>query len=86
MMCKKTWRGKNICMTLPITHRNNEDNKGVIGTFTDETASLVISEFVGLRSKMYSYVCPAPKSNPEHKVAKGVQKYSIANNLIFENY
>lgn len=22
MMCTKTWRGKHICMTLPITHRN----------------------------------------------------------------
>lgn len=64
----------------------NEDNKWVIGTYKDETVSLAMSVFVDLRSKMYSYVCPTAKSNPEHKVAKGVQKSTIANNLIFENY
>ena len=31
-------------------------NKKVIGKFKDEAASIPITEFVGLRSKMYSYI------------------------------
>lgn len=48
-------------------------NKGKIGTFKDETQGLPIHEFVGLRSKMYCYTCPAT-SKKEHPIAKGVKK------------
>jgi hypothetical protein len=41
----------------PTTHPLfSEQNKGVLGTFKDETKSLPIAEFVGLRSKLYAYV------------------------------
>ena len=33
----------------------NKTNKRVIGTFKDEAAGISITEFVGLRAKMYSY-------------------------------
>ena len=34
----------------------NKTNKKVIGKFKDEAAGIPITEFVGLRSKMYSYI------------------------------
>ena len=34
----------------------NKTNKKVIGKFKDEAAGIPLTEFVGLRSKMYSYV------------------------------
>ena len=34
----------------------DKTNKKVIGKFKDEAAGIPITEFVGLRSKMYSYV------------------------------
>ena len=45
-------------------------NKKVIGKFKDETASVPIVEFVGLRSKMYSF----KTEEHECKKAKGVKK------------
>ena len=33
----------------------DKTNKKVIGKFKDEAASIPISEFIGVRSKMYSY-------------------------------
>ena len=54
------------------------DNKKVIGKFKDEAAGKVIKEFVGLKSKMYSYtISPEFGVEPqEHKKAKGVKKTS----------
>ena len=47
----------------------NETNKNVIGKMKDEFAGVMITEFVGLKSKMYSI-----KKNDckEHNTAKGV--------------
>ena len=46
-------------------------NKKVIGKIKDETAGVPIVEYVGLRSKMYSYI-----TNDERgcKTAKGIKK------------
>ena len=41
------------CLYLII--QISEENKKVIGKMKDETKGVSIKEFVGLRSKMYSY-------------------------------
>ena len=58
----------------------DETNKKVIGKMKDEAAGEQILEFVGLRSKMYSYIT----ENKESKTAKGI-KY-IKKELKHENY
>ena len=58
-------------------------NKKVIGKFKDEAAVMPIREFVGLRSKMYSYVKDNGKNE---KTAKGVRKYVIKKNITHDNY
>ena len=58
-------------------------NKKVIGKFKDEAAGMPITEFVGLRSKMYSYM----KDNDQGgKTAKGIKKNIIKKNIKHENY
>ena len=58
-------------------------NKKVIGKFKDEAAVMPIREFVGLRSKMYSYVKDNGKNE---KTAKDVRKYVIKKNITHDNY
>ena len=50
-----------------------DENKKVIGKFKDESAGQPIIEFVGLKSKMYSY----KTENKSNKTAKGVKKNII---------
>ncbi|XP_068685106.1 uncharacterized protein [Montipora foliosa] len=58
-------------------------NKKVIGKFKDEAAGIPITEFVGLRSKMYSYMKDNDKGG---KTAKGIKKNIIKNNITHKNY
>ena len=61
----------------------DKTNKKVIGKLKDEAAGIPITEFIGLRSKMYSYM----KNNDEGgKTAKGIKKNIIKNNITHENY
>ena len=46
-------------------------NKKIIGEFKDEACGIPITEFVGLKSKMYSYVKDNEKGR---KTAKGIKK------------
>ena len=58
-------------------------NKKVIGKFKDETKGVPIIEFIGLRSKMYSY---AKENGKGWMTAKGVKNYVIRNKLTHENF
>ena len=49
-------------------------NKKVIGKFKDEAAGVPVCEFIGLRSKMYSYMKDNDKGG---KTAKGIKKNII---------
>ena len=61
----------------------NAVNKKVIGKFKDESAGIPITEFVGLRSKMYSYV----KDNEQTaRTAKGIKKQIIIKDIKHEDY
>ena len=58
-------------------------NKKIIGKFKDEACGIPVTEFVGLKSTMYSYV----KDNEEGgKTAKGIKKNVIKNNIKHEDY
>lgn len=61
----------------------NPSNKKVIGKFKDEAAGMPITQFIGLRSKMYSYL---KDSNKLEKTAKVIRKYVIKKNITHENY
>ena len=58
-------------------------NKKVIGKMKDEAAGVPITEFVGLRRKMYSYVKDNRKNE---KTAKGIRKYVIKKNITHQDY
>ena len=61
----------------------NKINKKIIGKFKDEAAGVPVVEFIGLRSKMYSYL----KDNDVcGKTAKGIKKYIITKNIKHEDY
>ncbi len=63
----------------------DENNKRKIGYFKDEAKGQYISEFVGLRPKMYSYLIKNEKGNEEKHRAKGIQS-AVSKNLRHENY
>ena len=57
--------------------------KKIIGKFKDEACGIPITEFIGLKSKMYSYVKDNEKGG---RTAKGIKKNIIKNNIRHENY
>lgn len=60
----------------------NDKNKKVLGKFKDETATAVITNFVGIRSKVYTI-----KSDKKViKKAKGVSRIVVEKNIGFEDY
>ena len=61
----------------------DDTNKKVIGKFKDETDGVPIVEFVGLRSKMYSFEKRDGKSVNR---AKGVQKSVVSNGISHKDY
>ena len=56
----------------------NETNKNVIGKMKDEIGGVIIIEFVGLKSKMYSIIKIDGK---EHNTARGVSIATEFNNF-----
>ena len=61
----------------------SDENKKVIGKFKDEAAGKPILEFVGLKSKMYSYT---KVTGEEYKKAKGIRKNVIKKNIRHQDY
>ena len=61
----------------------NKSNKKVIGKFKDEASGIPITEFIGLRSKMYSYI---KDNNSGEKTAKGIKKNIIRKNIKHQDY
>ena len=57
-MFMKNFLGGTICLTLVIIQKIqsffDETNKKVIGKMKDEFDEVIVEEFVGLKSKMYS--------------------------------
>lgn len=72
-----------IVITQKTVNIVSSENKKVIGKFKDEAAGMLIREFTGLRSKMYSYVKDNDKNE---KTAKGIRKYVIKKEITHENY
>jgi hypothetical protein len=58
-------------------------NKKVIGKFKNESINQ-ITEFVGLRSKLYAY--SVDEETKDHKKCKGVKKYVVNQNLTLDLY
>ena len=61
----------------------DKTNKKIIGKFKDEACGIPITEFVGLRSKMYSYI---KDNNKGGKTAKGIKKNIINNTIKHTDY
>ena len=59
----------------------SDQNKKVIGKFKDELGGKVMTEFIGIRPKMYSYV-----GEDSGKRAKGVKKSVLKKTLTHEDY
>ena len=58
-------------------------NKKVIGKFKDEACGVPMVEFVGLKSKMYSYV---KDNGKDGRTAKGIKRNVIKNDIKHEDY
>ena len=58
-------------------------NKKTVGKFKDECAGNIITEFVGIRSKMYSL---RVEGIDNIKKAKGIKNYIVNNKIDFDDY
>ena len=59
------------------------ENKKVLGMMKDEAAGKIIKEFVGLRSKLYSFVMD---DGGEIKKCKGIKKQVVESSIRHEHY
>ena len=58
-------------------------NKNVPGLFIDELGEKIITEFVALRAKAYSYL---DDDSNEHKKSKGTKRCVTKQKLMFQNF
>ena len=61
----------------------DKTNKKIIGKFKDEASCIPITEFIGLRSKMCSYI---KDNNKQERTAKGIKKNVIKKDITHQNY
>ena len=69
---------KEDARPLPI-----RKNKKVIGLMKDELGGAIMTEFVALRPKLYSYI---KLDGMEEKKCKGIKKCVVKKTLTFEDY
>ncbi|UYV83819.1 hypothetical protein LAZ67_X000294 [Cordylochernes scorpioides] len=68
----------------PLSHPlYSQVNKKVIGKWKDELCGQIMTDFVGLKAKMYSY---RVLGGDEKNIGKGVKKHILKNELTFQNY
>ena len=65
---------------------HNTKNKKVLGKFKDECNGKLISEYVGLRPKMYSILISECEESETIKKAKGVKKYVVKKHIQHNDY
>uniref|UniRef100_A0A8D8VQD4 DNA-directed DNA polymerase n=1 Tax=Cacopsylla melanoneura TaxID=428564 RepID=A0A8D8VQD4_9HEMI len=83
-LCFGSIQGRLDLSSYPQDHRlYNVANKKVVGKFKDELDGKIITEFVGLSSKLYSFkTC----QRQEVKKAKGVNRVVINREMSFNDY
>jgi hypothetical protein len=59
-------------------------NKKVIGKFKDELNGKIMAEFIGTRSKLYSFT--EPNTEKEVKKAKGVKKLMVDKEICHNDF
>lgn len=64
----------------------NIENDKKIGKFKFETGFNQIKEFVGLRAKMYSFIVNKNSCDKDKKIAKGIKKQCVNQDITFEHY
>ena len=79
-MLKKIFDTSNYAVDRPLP---TGKNKKVIGLMKDELGGRVITEFIALRAKTYSYLTDDCK---EDKKAKGTKKCAIKRMIKFNDY
>ena len=67
-------------------HPNFDDSNKVPGKLKDEMGGVPIKAFVGLRSKMYSFLLADGRVHMENKITKGMPKSVLENHLTFIQY
>ena len=60
-----------------------DENKKVIGKMKDEAAGMPVKEFIGLRSKMYTYEI---NNKTTKKKCKGISKHTVNKDITIDDY
>ena len=74
----------------PQDHPNYDPTNKKLGKFKDEMNGKIITEFIGLKPKMYSFTIDPKHKDPdtalEYKKARGVPTHKVKRALNFESY
>ena len=86
-MVRKNFLSGKICLTLvtiqKIKNFFDETNKKVIGKMKDEVGGVIVDEFVGLKSKIYSIIKIGGKESNTAKGVNIVTKFNEFKDVLF---